>query len=85
VVVADGVYPDDGQGGARFQGPAGISPEDTDRNGLERLVRYCAWPPLSQQLLGRLDDHLVYRLRKPTPDGRTELILTPLWLLDRLA
>jgi len=29
--------------------------------------------------------HLVYRLRKPTLDGRTELILTPLELLDRLA
>ncbi len=28
---------------------------------------------------------LVYRLRKPTIDGRTELILTPLELLDRLA
>ena len=28
---------------------------------------------------------LVYSLRKPTRDGRTELILTPLELLDRLA
>ncbi len=57
-----------------------------DRQGLERLVRYCARPPLSLERLGRLDDdHLVYRLRKPTVDGRTELILTPLQLLDRLA
>ena len=52
----------------------------------ERLVRYCARPPLSQERLGRLDDeHLVYSLRKPTLAGRTELILTPLELLDRLA
>ncbi len=135
VVVTDGVFSDDGQGGARFHGSAGISPEDVatvqrqirrrglrwlhrhghlddaavhaldsadhaggwsvdasvtisewDRQGLERLVRYCARPPLSLERLGRLDDdHLVYRLRKPTVDGRTELILTPLQLLDRLA
>ena len=57
-----------------------------DRHGLERLVRYCARPPLSQERLGRLDyERLVYRLRKPTIDGRSELVLTPLELLDRLA
>ena len=43
-------------------------------------------PPLSQERLGRLDDRtLVYSLRKPTVDGRTERIPTPLELLDRLA
>ena len=57
-----------------------------DRGGLERLVRYCARPPLSQERLGRLnDEQLVYSLRKPTLDGRTELILTPMELLDRLS
>ena len=57
-----------------------------DRKGLERLVRYCARPPLSQERLGRLNqDTLVYHLRKPTVDGRTELVLTPLELLDHLA
>ena len=57
-----------------------------DRQGLERLVRYCARPPLSQERLGRLNDEtLVYRLRKPTVDGRMELILTLLELLDRLS
>jgi hypothetical protein len=57
-----------------------------DRHGLERLVRYCARPPLSQERLGRVDDQmLVYSLRKATVDGRTELYLTPLELLDRLA
>jgi len=50
---------------------------------LERLVRYCARPPLAQERLSRIDDdHLIYRRRKPTIDGRTELILTPLELLD---
>ena len=59
---------------------------DWDRHGLERLVRYCARPPLAQERLGRLnDEQLVYNLRRPTMDGRTELVLTPLELLDRLA
>ena len=46
-----------------------------DRHGLERLVRYCARPPLSQERLGRLNDEtLVYSLRNPTIDGLTELM-----------
>ncbi len=58
---------------------------DWDRQGLERLVRYCARPPISQERLGKAgEDLLVYQLRKPTVDGRTELYLTPLELLDRL-
>jgi hypothetical protein len=65
---------------------ASVTIPDWDRHGLERLVRYCARPPLAQERLGRLNDELlVYRLRKPTMDGRTELALTPLELLDRLA
>ena len=57
-----------------------------DRQGLERLVRYCARPPLSGRHPGRLGGDLrVYRLRKPTTDGRTELLMTPRQLLDRLA
>ncbi len=65
---------------------ASVTIADWDRHGLERLVRYCARPPISQERLGRLDDqHLLYSLRKPTLDGRTELILTPLEFLDRLA
>ena len=65
---------------------ASVTIPDWDRHGLERLVRYCARPPLSQERLGKLNDEtLIYSLRKPTVDGRTELILTPLELLDRLS
>jgi hypothetical protein len=65
---------------------ASVTIPQWDRHGLERLVRYCARPPLAQERLGRLnDEQLVYSLRRPTVDGRTELILTPLELLDRLA
>jgi hypothetical protein len=57
-----------------------------DRHGLERLLRYCARPPMSQERLGRLNDkQLVYSLRKPTMDGRTELILTPVELIHKLS
>ncbi len=65
---------------------ASVTIPDWDRHGLERLVRYCARPPLSQERLGRLNaETLVYSLRKPTIDGKTELVLTPLELLDRLS
>ena len=57
-----------------------------DRHGLERLVRYCARPPINQERLGRLNaDTLVYSLRRPTVDGRGELLLTPEELLDLLS
>lgn len=42
-----------------------------DRHGLERLVRYCARPPLSRKRSGRLNGKtLVYNLRRPTTDSR---------------
>jgi hypothetical protein len=41
---------------------------------------------MSHRRLGRVNNEtLVYSLRKPTVDGRTELILTPLELLNRLS
>ncbi len=56
-----------------------------DRHGLERLARYCARPALAGERLGRLNaDTLVYRLRRPALDGRTEILLTPLQFLGRL-
>jgi hypothetical protein len=65
---------------------AAVSIPGWDRHGLEQLARYCARPPLSQERLGRLNDKtLVYNLRRQTVDGRTELLLTPMELLDNLA
>ena len=56
-----------------------------DRHGLERLARYCARPALAAGRLGRLnEDLLVYRLRRPAIDGRTEILLSPLQFLARL-
>jgi hypothetical protein len=56
------------------------------RAGLERLLRYCARAPFALERLEQLgDNQLVYRFPKPQPDGRTELHLTPLELIERLA
>ena len=57
---------------------ASVTIPSWDRHRLEQLVRSCARPPISQQRLGRLNDEtLVYSLRKPTLDGRTELMELP--------
>ena len=60
--------------------------EGQDRPGLERLLRYRARSPFALERLEQLaHDQLVYRFPKPQPDGRTELRLTPLELIERLA
>ncbi len=65
---------------------ASVTIQGWDRHGLEQLVRYCTRPQLSQERLGPLNDEtLVYSLRKPTVDGRIELVLTTLELQDRLS
>ena len=57
-----------------------------DRQGLERLLRYCARPAFAQERLRQIDaEHLVYESPKPGPGGRVSQILTPLELMDRLA
>ena len=72
--------------GGGFSLDASVRIEGPDRAGLERLLRYCARPPFALERLEQLgDDQLVYRFPKPQPDGRTELRLTPLELIERLA
>ena len=57
-----------------------------DRAGLERLLRYCARPPFALERLEAIDnEHLRYHLSKPQIDGATELSLSPLELIDRIA
>lgn len=57
-----------------------------DRAGLERLLRYCARPTFALERLEAIDDeHLRYHFSKPQADGATELQLTPLELIDRIA
>ena len=58
----------------------------SDRDGLERLARYGARPPFAHQRL-RLtaSGQVAYRLRRPWFTGQTELVLTPVAFLRRLA
>ena len=57
-----------------------------DRSGLERLLRYCARPPFALEHLQQLDaKHLVYHSPKPRLDGSSDLVLTPLELIDKIA
>ena len=73
------------QHGGGWSIDASVRVADWDRHALERLVRYCARPPLASGRLGRLNaDTLVYRLRRPLLDGRTEILLRPVDLLARL-
>jgi len=72
--------------GGGFSLDASVRIEGRDRAGLERLLRYCARPPFALERLEQLaHDQLVYRSPKPQPDGRTELRLTPVEVIERLA
>jgi hypothetical protein len=72
--------------GGGFSVDASVRIEGTDRAGLERLLRYCARPPFDLAHLQQLDaEHLVYHSPKPRPDGPSDLVLTPLELIDKIA
>ena len=82
------------QGSGGFSIDASVRIEGQDRAGVERLLRYCARPPFALERLhapagvvslSSPESRLLYRLPKPAPDGRTELLLSPLQLLERLA
>jgi Putative transposase/Transposase zinc-binding domain len=81
------------QGSGGFSIDASVRIAGDDRASLERLLRYCARPPFALERLHALagvaslasaDARLLYRFPKPTPDGRTEIVLSPLQLLERL-
>ena len=56
------------------------------RAGLARLLAYGARGPIALERLGTLPDgRLTYQLKRPLPDGRTELVLQPTELLRKLA
>ena len=72
--------------GGGFSLDASVCIQDTDRAGLERLLRYCARPPFALAHLHTLDaGHLVYHNPKPRSDSPRDLVLTPLELIDKIA
>jgi len=57
-----------------------------DREGLERLSNYGARGPLSLERLSLLPDGRVsHRMKRPAASGATELVLSPVAFLRRLA
>lgn len=82
------------QGSGGFSIDAAVRIQGDDRAGVERLLRYCARPPFALERLHAVDGsaslnspeaRLLYRFPRPTPDGRTEILLSPLQLLERIA
>lgn len=56
-----------------------------DREGLERMARYRARPPIARERLSQLDDgRLELRLKRPWRDGTTAFLFTPHELIQRL-
>lgn len=69
-----------------FDVHAGVLIGANDRQGRERLLRYCARAPLSLERLSLTPEGLVaYKLRKEYSSGRTHRIMTPLQFLARLS
>ena len=74
--------------GGGFSLDASVRIEATDREGLERLIRYCARGPFALDRLHLVDDRsdqILYLLPGPDPSGRTALLLSAHEFLDRLA
>ena len=82
------------QGSGGFSIDAAVRIQGDNRAGVERLLRYCARPPFALERLHAMgssaslsspEARLLHRFPRPTPDGRTEILLSPLQLLERIA
>ncbi len=56
-----------------------------DREGLEKLIRYCARPSFASENLRWNGPWLTYRLPKPCHTGRISIQLDPIEFLDKIA
>jgi hypothetical protein len=57
-----------------------------DKDGRERLVKYCARPPFAEdQLSETRDGRIAFALSRPGRGGRTHLVLDPVRFLRRVA
>jgi len=68
-----------------FSLDAKVRIESWDRDGLERLIRYCARPCFASQNLRWNGPRLIYRLPKSTRTGQTFIQLDPLEFLERIS
>ena len=64
---------------------ANVAVHADDRPRLERLLRYCARPPIAMERLERLaEGRLLYRFKRPWRDGTTHVVYEPLELLAKI-
>ena len=69
-----------------FDVHAGVVVAASNREGREKLFRYCARPPLSLERLSVTAEGMVaYRLRKPWNPEQTHRVMTPMQFMARLA
>jgi hypothetical protein len=74
--------------GGGFSLHGGVRIDDSDREGQEKLLRYCARPPFAQDRLGWWNEErqqLVYQFQRPLPGGQTYEVLSAMDLMKRLA
>lgn len=68
-----------------FSLDAKVRIESWDKDGLERLIRYCARPPFASENLRWNGRMLSYRFPKPSRTGQLSMQLEPLDFLERIS
>jgi hypothetical protein len=68
-----------------FSLDAKVKIEAWDKDGLERLIRYCARPPFKSENIRMHNSLINYRLPKPSHDGRLFMTIDPLDFLERIS
>ncbi len=68
-----------------FSLDAKVRIESWDKDGLERLIRYCARPPFASENLRWRSHMLSYRFPKPSRTGQLSMQLEPLDFLERIS
>jgi len=68
-----------------FSLDANVRVPSWDREGLERLIRYCARPSFVSENLRWNGPWVYYRLPKPTHTGKTFVQLEPLEFIERIS
>lgn len=64
---------------------AKVKIEVWDKDGLERLIRYCARPPFKSENIRVHNSVINYRFPKPSHDGRLFITIDPLDFLERIS
>ncbi len=64
---------------------ASVKVESWDKDGLERLIRYCARPPFKSENIRFNGPWIRYTLPKPCHTGKTSIQLDPVEFIERIS